>query len=458
MRRPVFAALLVALAALPCAAAPNFVLRSGPHFRVLCHFDDERAADAALETVEAIWPLASDLYGFTAAPLDPPLDVHLYRRPEDYLAVERDITAGKFARNLAFSAYETRSAYVAVQPDITDEVLAEAGITAQTRHLLAHEAAHLVRWRAAPAFRSHPGWISDGTAIWIEEETLAARGWSAGGAEDPYVSTDMIRAQRLLAGGHLPSASGILRDETKDMEMYDRYAVRRALFRRLISRNDARAFRTALRAAWKLEDGKDFAERFSQTLLAPYAAEGLAGLDLDFEQFVRSQTPAWDEVFRALSTAGETWVQTAFPDKNALSWRTAPVGADAYEVRAQIEILPGSGKAHQMTLLLGRTEKGFVSVAFVAGYGADVFLYRSSEDRWERIAAAPTKAVQLWRRVPVRVTVDGSKITLRIDGTDVATAEVKDHAMSGPRGLGVLAGSAGVWRGLRVEETAATER
>jgi hypothetical protein len=454
MRRALFAAFALAVAAVPCTAAPNFVLRSGPHFRVLCHFDDERAADAALETVEAIWPLASDLFGLSAAPLDPPLDVHLYRRPDDYLAAEREIAAGKFAKNLAFSSYETRSAYVAVQPDLTDETLAEAGITAQTRHLLAHEAAHLVRWRAAPAFRSHPGWLSDGIAMWIEEETLAARGWSAGGAEDPYVAADMIRAQRLLAGGHLPSATGILRDETKDMEMYDRYSVRKLLFRRLVTRNDAPAFRAALRAAWKLEDGKDFAARMSQTLLAPYAAEGLAGLDLDFEQFVRSQAPAWDEVFRSLSTVGDAWLQAAFPDRNAVSWRTSSVGVDTYELRGQIEILPGSGKSQQMNLLLCRADGGFVSIAFVAGYGADVFLYHSADDRWERLAAAPTKAVQLWRRIPVRVTVDGSKLTLRIDGTEVATADVKGHPMSGPWGLGVQAGAAGVWRGIRVEKAA----
>jgi hypothetical protein len=455
MRRAAFAVLAVAIAAAPGAAAANFVLRTGPHFRVLCHFDDEKAADAALETAEAIWPLASELYGLSAAPLDPPLDVHLYRRAADYLAAEREIGLGQFDKNLAFSSYETRSAYVAVQPDLTDEALAEAGITAQTRHLLAHEAAHLVRWRAAPAFRSHPDWLSDGAAIWIEEETLASRGWSAGGGEDPYVASDMIRAQRLLAGGHLPSAAGVLRDETKDMDMYDRYAIRKLLFRRLVTRNDAPAFRAALLAAWKLEDGPDFAKRFQETVLAPYAAEGLAGLDLDFEQFVRSQTPAWDEVFRSLATAGDAWLQAAFADRNAVAWRTSPVGSDAYEVRGQVEILPGSGRSQQMNLLLCRAADGFVSVSFVAGYGADVFRFHAADDRWERIAVAPTKAVQLWRRVPVRVTVDGSKLTLRIDGTDVATADVQGHPMSGPWGLGVQAGAAGVWRGIRVEKAAA---
>ena len=456
MRRLVLAiAVLAVVAMLPSRAPAGLALikRAGPHFRVLCHFDDGASADAALETAEAIWPLASKMYGLTDAPLDPPLDVHLYRRTADYLAAEHDIGVGTFDRNLAFSSYETRSSYVAVQPDLTDDALADVGITAQTRHLIAHEAAHLVRYRVSPGLRSHPGWISDGAAIWIEEETLAAHGWSAGGGEDPYIASDMIRAQRLLAGGHLPSATSIVRDQTGDMEMYDRYAVRKLLFRRLITRKDAPAFRAALTKVWALEDGPDFAKRCEAVVTAPYAAEGLAGLDLDFEQFVRSQAPAWDEVLRCLGTAGDAWVQTAFADHNAVSWRTASVGAGSYEVRGQIEILPGSGHAQQMNFLLGRAADGFVSVAFVAGYGADVFRYHVRDERWEKLATGPTKSVQLWRRVPFRITVDGTKLTVRIDGADVATADLTDHPMSGPWGLGVQSGAAGVWRGVKVETT-----
>jgi hypothetical protein len=443
-------AVLLTLLASSSRAGLGFVKRAGPHFRVLCHFDDPACADAALETAEATWPLASELYGLPPGPLDTLFDVHLYRNAAEYLATEREVGLGDFDKNLAFSSFETRSAYVAVQPDLGDEALAAVGLTAQTRHLVAHEAAHLVRYRVSPGFRSHPGWLADGAAKWIAEETLAARGWSAGGAEDPYVATEMVRAQRLVAGGHLPSASALLRDETKGMEFYDRYAVRKLLFRRLITRNDAPAFRAALAKALALPDGPDYAKRFLETVTAPYQAEGLAGLDLDYEQYVRSQTPAWEEVFRGLATAGDAWVQTAFADNNAIAWRTAPVGGAAYELRAEIEILPSAGK-RQMNLLLGRHAGGFVSVTFVAGYGADVLAYSAADGKWETLASAPTKAVQLWRRVPVRVSVDGSKLTLRIDGTDVATVDLKDRPMSGAWGLGVQAGGAGVWRRVKLD-------
>jgi hypothetical protein len=454
MRRIVLAIAALAVLAMSSRAPAGLALikRVGPHFRVLCHFDDGPSADAALETAEAIWPRAAALYGLPDAPLDPPLDVHLYRRAEDYLATERELAGGKFDRNLAFSSFDTTSSYVPVQPELTDDALASVGLTAQTRHNVAHEATHLVSYRATPNFRVFPQWATEGAAIWIESETTAARGWSAGFGEDPFVSADMVLAQKLLAGGKLPSATQILRGETKDIDLYERYAAQALLFRRLMSRNDGAAFRKAFLDAVRIPERPDFAERFFDTVVAAYPAEGLAGLDLDYEQFVRSQAPGWDEVFRALSTAGDAWTQAAFADHNAVAWRTSPVGAESYEVRGQIEILPGLGKTQQMNLLLARDkERGFVSVAFVAGYGVNVFRYHAKEDRWETLAAVPAKGIQVWRRMPFRVSVDGSKLTVRVDGVEVATADAGDHPMSGAWGLGVQAGAVGVWRGVKAE-------
>lgn len=446
------AAALLALAPSGAPAAANFVIRTGPHFRVLCHFEDDASAAAALETVEAAWPLASKLFGLPDAPLDPPADVHLFRRAQDYLAAERELVGGKFDRNLAFSSYDTKSSYVPVQPDLTDEALASVGLTAQTRHNLAHEATHLVSYRATPNYRSFPQWASEGAAVWVDAETTAARGWSAGLGEDPFVAADMVLAQKLLAGGKLPSATQVLRGETKDLDLYERYAVQSLLFRRLISRNDGAAFRAAFLEAVRMPERPDFAERFLELVTRTYETEGLAGLDLDYEQFVRSQTPAWDEVFRSLGAVGDAWTQAAFADHNAVAWRTSPVGADAYEVRGQLEILPGSGKSQQMNVLLARDkEAGFVSVAFVAGYGVNVFRYHAKEDRWEQLAAAPAKGLQVWRRMPFRVAVAGSKVTVRLDGAEVASAEVPDFPLSGAWGLGVQAGAVGNWRGVKVE-------
>ena len=444
-----FALLGTAAHATPAPDDP--LVRDGPHFRLVCHLGDERIAAAALETVEAIWPLASGFYGFTDAPLDPLLEVHLYRDAAAYRAAEQTLALGAFGKNLAFSSYATRAAYVALQPDLTDETLAAVGLTTQTRHLLAHEAAHLVRFRASPAYRSHPGWFGDGAAIWIEEETMLARGWSAGLDEDPYVATDAVRVQKLAAGGHLPTAENLLRDDTKGLEMYDRYAARKLLFRRLVSRRDGAAFRAAAARALQIPAGPDHATRFFDTITEPYRTEGLEELHLDYERFVRTRTPAWDETLRSLSTTGDAWTQIAFPELNALAWRRAPLGEVPYEVRGELEILPCGTRVQQMNVLLGRADDGFVSVAFVAGWGVDVMRYHSRDNRWEKLATAPSKIVLAKRRLPFRVAVEGQRVSVRLDGNDLVAAAVKDHSMAGPWGLGVQAGGAGFWRGVRAE-------
>ena len=442
----------------PCASAGlGLVRRTGPHFRVLCHFDDERSADAALETVEAVWAPASSLFGLRDEPLDPPLDVHLYRRTADYLAADREVSGGRYAKNLGFSDIATRASYVPIQPDLSDETLAVVGLTAQTRHTLAHEAAHLVSYRACPEIRSAPEWVGEGAAIWIERQALVARGWSASDEEDPFASTDMVSARGLLAGGALPSATQILRGEAAGLGFRERYALLWLLFRRLTTRNDAPKFRSALLEAMRIPAGPEFRRRFTEAVTSPYRTEGGDGLDLDFEQYVRSQTPAWDEPYpcRALSTAGDAWVQTAFADAKALAWRTAPVGAERYEVRGEVEILPGLGERNQANVLVGRDEdEGFVSVAFAARDGVGIWRYHRHDDRWEQIGAGSTNAIQLWRRVPFRVSLDRGRLAVRVDGAEVASAEVTDRTMTGPWGLGVQPGAAAIWRRVRLEKPA----
>jgi hypothetical protein len=448
-------AALCTLAGGPPRASAGLALvqRTGQHFRVWCHFDDEKTADAALETVEAVWPSSSSLFGLPDRPLEPPLDVHLYRRAADYLAVERQITGGRWAENLGFSDVGTRASHVPVQPDISDETLAAVGLTAQTRHTLAHEAVHLVSYRATAGSRTPPEWVSEGAAIWIERQTLVARGWSAGDEEDPFAATDMVAARELLAGGALPTATQILRGEAQRFGFRQRYAMQWLLFRRLITRNDGAKFRSALLEAMRTPPGADHTKRFNAVVTTPYGTEGGDGLDLDFEQYVRSQRPAWVEPHRALSTAGGAWVQAAFADTKAIAWRTAPVGASRYEIRGEVEILPGLGERDQANVLFGRDDDdGYVSVAFAARDAVGIWRYLKREDRWERLGAGATNALQLRRRVPFRIMVDRGRITVRVDGAEVVSADVKDRPLSGAWGLGVHQGAAAVWRRVRVEK------
>lgn len=455
MRTIAFAgAAALALFARP-APASQFVVVAGTHFRVLCHFDDAKIAEQALATAESVWPIATELYGVRDAPPDPLLDVHLYRDAAAYASAERSFTEGRFARNLAFTHYDTRSSHVAVQPDLTDEALAVVGLNGQTRHQIAHEATHLVSHLASPDYRRYPEWFSEGSAMWVAQEAMTSRGWSAGAEEDPFLASAMVLAKKLLAGGELPRASDVLRGGAAPLERYRRYAAYELFFRRLVSRRDAKPLRAAFVRALRSAEGGGVGERLAAAVTTTYAAEGPEGLDLDFEQYVRSRAPAWDEVFRALSTVGPAWAHTAFAENNALAWRAESAGDAPYEVRGEIEILPGKGKAQQANVLLGRdVQEGFVSVAFKAGEGVTVLRYHAREDRWETLARGAAAAVQVWRKFPFRIAVEKDRVTVRVEGAEPVAASLGGRSLAGPWGLGVQAGAAVLWRGVRLRPLA----
>jgi hypothetical protein len=91
---------------------------------------------------------------------------------------------------------------------------------------------------------------------------------------------------------------------------------------------------------------------------------GMKSCDGEFAKYARLLKPRWEEVYRSLSASGETWIQSAFPSANAIAWRTDDVGVERYELSGEFEIV--AGDTHQLNVLLGRTDSGFVQVAFTA--------------------------------------------------------------------------------------------
>ena len=144
----------------------------GSFYRVICDFDEDAAARQALEVAEATWPVAMQLYGVPPDAAAEPMDVYLYRDPDAYVRAEYELTRGQFRRNLAFAHWGSKTAHVAIQPKIPDDVLETLGLNYQTLRLLVHESAHLARYHAFNNYRVHPHWFADGNASWLEVEVL----------------------------------------------------------------------------------------------------------------------------------------------------------------------------------------------------------------------------------------------------------------------------------------------
>ncbi|HET6202388.1 MAG TPA: hypothetical protein VFI25_06265 [Planctomycetota bacterium] len=438
------------LLAAPAAAATT---KTGKFFRVVCDFENDRTAALALEAADATWPIAAKLFGSPDAGPEKPFDVHLFRTQAAYEKADAEVSGGKFKKNLCFAHPKTMSAYVLLQPQCSDDALATIGLPLLTRRLLVHEAAHLVGYTALPNYDSQPNWLSDGAAAWIEEETLTALGLSPGLEKEPESSTDILRAFDLLDRKQLPGARDIFRDEFKGLGFYERHAVTGLFFRSLKTGKQRPAFDSILAEARRLGGGGTYADRLFQSVETTWGAEGLAVLDAEFVAFLRARTPEWDQGvhgLRSLEPAGKDWISIAFPESNAVAWRTESTKGTEFSITGELEIWPGPNR--QLNVLLARAEPGFLVVAFVADYGVTVFHYHAKEERWEKLGTERMSNLDTGKKTGFRVDVRDDRIDDSVEGKKPARIPLGGRETKGPWGLGAYAGSAGRWSSVRLRE------
>ena len=140
----------------------------------------------------------------------------------------------------------------------------------------------------------------------------------------------------------------------------------------------------------------------------------------------------------------------AFPDKNAIAWRTESIGREAFTLSGSVEILYGTNP--QMNVLLARRDAGFVSVAFRAGSGVTIFDYRKAGEEWRRVGWYDAPEVQVGREFPFSVRVDGRRITVAVsDQEPLSWTLDEDVDVRGAWGVGAQYASAGIWRGVTLE-------
>jgi hypothetical protein len=371
-------------------------------------------------------------------------DVTVHPDAQHYERAEDELTKGRFRNNGAFALGD--QAHVLVQPPITPDRMESIGVPAQTLRLIAHEAAHVLR-NTLPNHPSHPGWLADGAGQLIAERTMLSTGRSAGRAEDPWTSTQIVRLRAALDDGRLPTIEALLGDEQGALSASERYAARWALAAWM---DEVGALTPTLAAAKRLGGGRTFAERLRERTLGAIREQGVDAPDAAWHAWIRRQPAAWEERIRSLSIAsGEpaTWTQIAFPDSNAVAWTTASQPSDRYTLGGAVEIVPGERR--QMNLLLARSDSGFISIALTAGWGVTVFHYASDGNRWNRIGAAEFEGLRAGVPLPFTVRAADGRIAVEID--DQLVLEVASPVpLHGPWGVGAQSGSAGVWRGVRL--------
>jgi hypothetical protein len=441
---------IVAVAAAAEEGAPGSVRKEGDRYALICHGGDEALAGRALAVVEEAWPIVAETFGVPDAKPERLLEVHFYRTVEGYQAADDALTGGKFRRNLAMSHWDTRTAHVALQPPCRDETVRALGLPPLTVVLLAWEAAHVARYELCANFRDHPQWFGDGLAASVAAKVVTSRHPSPLGAV-PYWANDMARVQRLLAEGKLPPARSILSDEVDDLDLRDRYATRFVFFSFLAGEPNRARLAEVAGAIRRTGGGAGYAESVRKV-----ATDAFGRSDEAFAAFVGELHPQWDEVFRSLWPVGDDRVQVAFPDTNAIAWRTEPVASAAFKAQGSLRILPGD--ARQMNFLFARTEEGFYSLAFVADQGFVLFDHRSKTGEWNRVGEGNAPGLRLGVTTDFAVEGRGAKLKVTLDGKSWDFDLPRELPDSIVWGLGAQAGpkdaatgSAGLWKGVSID-------
>lgn len=441
------AALLLALPLLQ--EAP--VERTGAHFKIVSHLPGATLADEALLAAEAAWPLALAELGLKEKKVASVPTIHLYPDVASYEAAEQELTGGAFKANLCFSHFDTRSTHIALQPACSAQTLAELGLPILTQFLIAHEASHLVSFVHLPNSLDHLEWFAEGMGTHVGLAALASLGRMRPGLAEPLASRSLVLCKKLLAEGKLPEAGQVMAAEVGDLEFYARYAVSHRFYQLLRAKHGKDLARMA-EAMRKQGGGEGFRAGILGEFGKLWKEKELARLQKEWLADVREAEPEWDELLRSLETRGEVgehYVQRGFPESNAVAFRNQAMTALPFAATGTVRVVPGD--AHQMNFLLGRSEKGFLSVAFTFPEGVTVFRCDfGATDTWTILGRAEVAGLKIGAETPFRIEASAEELGVSVNGAEVLRAQLHGRSPLGPWGLGAQAKASGEWKGVRV--------
>ena len=440
------AVVAVALSAATAAAQADLVI-SGRCFEVRCSGVEERVAQQALATVEPVWQRVCAWFGVPPTPPRAPLSVYLYRDASDYRQADRRLTAGRFAPNQAMSHWGTKSAHVAVQPPCPDALLAARGLPLQTQAMLAWEACHIVRYELCENFRVHPGWFYDGLAATVSMRVLAQL--HPGLGPQPFFEQRWVRARRLASTGDLPGVQQLVTDRIQGLQMRDRYAARVAFFG-FVEQAAPEQLRRVAGVVRATRVGTDYA-----STIVDAALEELGGLQRAFHRRAGDARPTWDEQIRSLWCRGDEWDQQAFPEADAVAIRSETVRGPGLRARGAVKIEACGPR--ELRLLVGCTARGGFALALRPG-GFQLVDVGTDGSVREVVAEGVCATLRVGVFCSFSLDVRGRDVTVAVDQESWKCElprrlpSVVRWGVSATRGgAGFSFGSAGTWRGVRVE-------
>jgi len=410
----------------------------GEHFVLRQQFEGALCASRALGAVDATWSHSMDFLGTPEHTFGGLLEVHLYDSKERYLLVDEWLTGGNFKFNESFSHWNSLSAHVVMAPPLKACVARRIGLTSQTLEVLVHEAAHLATYTVIPSYRYHPTWFSEGLAMGVERETLRELGLLDDPAQHPRYATQQLVAQRLVQAQRVPGMRAILLDKLGDLNFHERYALWNELMTVLRRKPDE--FMAVVNELRATRGGPQMRERMADVVLERYGEAELMG---ELLAELKDAPADWDETARSLETMGADWEQVAFESVDACAWNLVPHDGH-YFIRGSFELLDASTR---MRVLLARRADNLIYVELSSEH---VALVSAGPSGSHALVRAQLPKIEAGVAMPFEIELGGDGLGVRVGAEERLAIEFEVQDFSGPWGLGVERGGAGIWHAVQV--------
>lgn len=433
--------------------AANDSVVSGRHFRVNCDFEDQSVATEAIETAESVWQIVENSWGLERDVAKKPLTIYLYQTLKAYEAAEAKRTGGRFRENLSFSLHRDKSAHLLVQPVCSKETLSLVGLPGLTRVLIAHEAAHLATYSMVSNHASHPEWLTEGFATFVATESLLKKGWIQTVEDDPYSSTMMARAIRLINDNRLPPLQDLITGRSKGLQLQDRYALYWQFFRFMRQPERKPEMDAIFKLAQSVKAGTEFKAKFAQCVVERLGgADAVQRLDGEFRHFILRSRPKWEERYRSTTCLKDKWIQIAFPIKTAMLMATQRIDSPAFRIEGSLEMIENLTLNNESHVYFGQGHRGTVTV--MVSQEGEVRINRNlpAENRTETIGSAKLDGIRLGSQTSFKVEVSDREIEVFLGGKLQVKAGLIDHDGTGNWGLGTAAGGSTIWRNVKMTE------
>jgi hypothetical protein len=418
---------------------------------VVCDEFGEGQCQETREMVAAVEALSTELFGVDVSAKDDGAKLELHLLAQDYFNADELLNNGRFKRNWAFANFEAMQGHIALQPPVPTELLEVAGLPVQTKVQIAHEAVHLCIYRAFPNHRSHPGWLSEGLAEYMSNESVRRAGYMGAIEDEPWTCREIIVVRRLFEDHPEYTVESILDDVSKDISSGRLYSVR-ALFVEWL--REIGAFDDMISEARRLGGGDEYDSNLKRATLDAISAAGVEHPDEAFKAWVGAFEPQWDEVYRSLSTNGDVWMQGAFDRNNSICWNNNELGDRDWVISGSMKIFEGDKT--QMNILLGRDDIGYVKVAVGTEWGATVYhrvfpVEKNKRSKWIKLGTKEIKSNTTNEWIDFKISKRRNRLMVKIGKQRPIRVELGDIDVTGRWGLGVQNKSAGLWRDVKVE-------